>query len=151
MEFKDKVIKPFTPVTLERGESQNTVGVVGRTYTFDKASMLSSITSRGKELLSSPIRLVGTEDGEDIKWNVVDCKVFSHTQEQAVIVGSLQSECFIINTAFKIEYDGYIDIDFKVMPRGITVAEEFGLSSIKKHECNFQRLFGYCTRVCLLY
>ena len=116
MEFKDKVIKPFTPVTLERGQNQNTVGVIGRTYTFDNASMISSITSRGKELLASPMRLVGTEDGEDIKWNIVDSKVFSHTQERAVIVGSLQSECFIINTAYKIDYDGYIEIDVKGYP-----------------------------------
>jgi len=99
MEFKDKVIKPFTPVTVERGADSVTVGVVGRTYTFDKQSMLSSITSRNKELLSSPVRIVGTEDGEDIVWQIKELRVFSHTQERAVIVGSMQSECFIINTA----------------------------------------------------
>lgn len=140
MEFKDRVIKPFTPVMLERGK-ETTVGVIGRKYVFDQKSMIKSIVSRGKELLSSPMRIVGTEDGEEIEWNINDCKVFSHTQERAVIVGSMQSECFIINTAYKIEYDGYIDFDIKIMPRGETVAENFGLVKAKKRDYILSRLW----------
>ena len=140
MEFKDRVIKPFTPVTLERGK-ENTVGVIGRKYVFDEKSMIKSIIVREKELLAGPMRIVGTEDGQDIVWNINDCKVFSHSQEKAVIVGSMQSECFIINTAYKIEYDGYIDFDIKIMPRGGTVAEDFGLEVAKKRDYLLTRLW----------
>lgn len=140
MEFVDKVIKPFTPVTLERG-TDKTVGVVGRSYVFDEKSMLKSILSRGKELLTAPMRIVGTEDGKDIAWEINDCKVFSHSDEKAIIVGSMQSECFIVNTAYKIEYDGYIDFDIKIMPRGGTVAEDFGLATSKKRDYILSRLW----------
>ena len=58
MNFVDKVIKPFTPVTLERGK-ENRVGVIGRSYLFGEDSMIKSITAREKELLASPLRFVG--------------------------------------------------------------------------------------------
>ena len=67
--------------------------------------------------------------------------MFSHSQEKAVIVGSMQSECFIVNTSYRIEYDGYFDFDIKIMPRGGTVAEDFGLEVAKKREYILSRLW----------
>ncbi len=141
MEFKDKVIKPFTPIKVKKDESGIKVEVIGRKYIFNESAMLSSIITRDKELLVSPMRFVGIEDGERIEWKIKYCKIFSESDEKVVILGSMQSDKFIINIAYNIEYDGYCKVSVKLMPRGHTVAEEFGLANTQKAQFKLERLW----------
>ena len=123
MQFQDKVIKPFTPVEVQDGNNQVKVGVIGREYIFSSNSLPLSIIAQEKELLSAPMRIVLKQHGKEEPFTTSVVRLFSHTQENAVIVGSMQTEEFIINTSFKVEYDGYCYIDIKLMPRGRTVVE----------------------------
>ncbi len=125
MQFQDKVIKPFTPVEAEETQNAVKVGIIGREYTFSGNSLPCSILSKEKEILNAPMRIVLKQHGEEVPFTTTAVRLCTHTQENAVIVGSMQSDEFIINTSFKVEYDGYCYIDLKLMPRGRTVAENY--------------------------
>ena len=47
--------------------------------------------------------------------------------EKAVIYATAQSETFIVNTCTTLEFDGCATVDIKLMPRGFTVPQLFGL------------------------
>ncbi|MBE6931145.1 MAG: hypothetical protein E7463_12800, partial [Ruminococcaceae bacterium] len=130
-----KIPRPFMPVRLRREGLDHIVSVVGREMRFGPNSLPASITASGEELLAAPVRLVGMEDGEPIVWetdyDVNESKSFIHreTDEAVTICGSLRSFRFVADTAVTIEYDGCISIDLKLMTRGRTVPEMFGLAS----------------------
>ena len=124
MEWKDRVIKPYTPVEVEETHDEVKVGIVGRKYVFGYNSLPKSIITKGKEILVSPMRIIAKENGKDLVFTTNELRLFSNSEEQATIVGSMQGEAFIVNTNFRVEYDGYTYIDLKVMPRGRSVAEE---------------------------
>lgn len=136
-----KIINPWEPISVEAQESCCAVSVWDRKYTIDNDVLFTSIISQGNEILSSPIRLVGLENGEEIKWTEQSPFVMSESDEEAVLCCSQESSTFIINTALKIEYDGYCDIDIKITPRGKTVAEVFGVDKIKPNEYSLDRLW----------
>ena len=61
--------KPFLPIEVTKEDLSYRVKTVGREYLFSASSLPSSVTSLGKELLASPMRLVGVEDGSEIVWD----------------------------------------------------------------------------------
>lgn len=76
-------------------------------------------------MLAVPMRIVMQEVG-DYENNESERFVQSCSDEQIVVCGAKQSECFIIDTCWRVDYDGCIDADLKLMTRGQTVAEVFG-------------------------
>ena len=140
MDFKDKVIRPFTPVQLEENDCL-TVGVLGRKYTFDDYSMISSIITNGQEILNAPIKIYCEENGQEAEWLINERRLFSANDEQAIILGSLQSHQHVINLSYNIEYDGYCKVDLKIMTKGARVAEVFGLQGAKKQNLRLSKLW----------
>lgn len=132
-----KILNPFIPLRAETNELHHTVHVVGRDYTFGPDGMLTSVKSQGHELLSAPVRVVAIEDGEPAAWdnnypdNESESFIQRRSDEEIVICGAMQSDRFIIDTCYTVEYDGTIDIDLKLMPRGQTVAQVFGIADTK--------------------
>jgi len=126
--------KPFLPVKAETNCLEHTVHVLERDYTFGADGMITSIKAQGHELLASPMRVICVEDGNHSEWdnnypeNESESFIHSRTDEQVIICGAKQSERFIIDTCSTIDYDGNIDIDFRLMPRGRTVAQVLGLA-----------------------
>jgi len=142
MEHKEFICpKPWTGVTVTEQENSVAVHVLGRTYTLDGSVLPTSILSKGEELLYAPMRFVCTECGEEARWE--DAQVFlmeESTKEKAALCATTASPRFYINTALRIEYDGCMDIDIKVMPRGATVQENyFGFEHM--NECRLDRLW----------
>ncbi len=125
------IIKPFTPINVSEDKNIR-AEVVMRSITFGDDSLPISIIADGEELLSAPMRIVGTEDEKEMKWTVKDSFIFSRSEEELTVCGSMQSEQFIINTCFKLSYDGCMQTDIKLMPRGMTVAQAYGMEEIKK-------------------
>lgn len=125
----------------------HTVHVIGRDYTIGADGMITSIRSEGVELLASPVRIVSVEDGEESVWdtdypeNESESFIQSRSDAEAVICGAKQSERFIVDFCYRIDYDGCIDIDMKLMPRGKTVAQVFGLADVKPVLFRLDRLW----------
>lgn len=142
-----KIPQPFIPLRAETNELYHTVHVIGRDYTFGPDGMLTSIISQGHEMLAAPIRVVAVEDGKESAWdmdypeNESESFIQHRSDEEIVICGTKQSERFIVNTCYTVGYDGNIDIDMKLMTRGKTVAQEFGIANIKPTRFQLDRLW----------
>lgn len=142
-----KIPKPFIPLRVESDNLHHTVHLLNRDYTFGPDGMITSIMSEGHELLAGPVRVVAREDGEDAVWdmnypdNESESFIQSRSDEQVMICGAMQSERFIINTYYTVDYDGNIDIDFKLMTRGKTVAEVFGIANSKPTQFKLDNLW----------
>ena len=142
-----KILPPFLPVRVETDQLQHIVHVIGRDYTVGADGLLASIRSEGVELLASPVRLVAEEDGEPSEWdenypeNESESFIQSRSDESVVICGAKQSRRFIVDTCWRFEYDGCVDISLKVMTRGQTVAQAFGIESTKPMLFRLDRLW----------
>ncbi|MBR2043529.1 MAG: hypothetical protein IJ946_04245 [Clostridia bacterium] len=127
--FVNGVPAPWLPVKAKEENKCCTVEIWGRTYTVDKNLLFSSVTTQGVELLASPIRINASENGHKIEWRDIDCFLGECDQKQAIIYATAQSDAFIVNTCMKVEFDGCATIDVKLMPKGYTVPQLFGLES----------------------
>lgn len=136
-----KPVSPWIPVTAVQTESGTAVSMWDRTYTLERDVLFTSIISRGNEILSAPMRLIGLENGEEIIWREQQSFIFEKTEENAVICGAQECNSFVVNTALSVDFDGYCAMDIKVMPRGQTVAEVFGLDQEKKNEFSLDKLW----------
>lgn len=136
-----KPISPWTPMEAEQIENCCKVSMWDRTYTIDNDVLFTSIKSRGSEILKAPIRIIGTENGEEIKWNEQESFIMRQNAEKVTVCASQESSTFIVNTSMEIEFDGYCAMDVKIMPRGMTVAEVFGVSKEKKNNYSLDKLW----------
>ena len=127
MSFTDKVMTPFTPVEVEKVDGKIKVSVIGRTYTIDNGEFFSSIVANGEELLASPMRVVGTEDGEEIVWKVRRTIIQSHTNERAIIVSALESKMFDLNISYEFNYDGLVNCKLRIMTTSYNMAQRLRL------------------------
>lgn len=127
MEQKSKVPFPWIPVEAKEDKNGCCATVWGRKYKIENNILFSSVESLGDELLSSPIRISASENGKKINWQDIDVFLSEVSDEKAVIYATAQSEAFIVNTSTVIEFDGCATVDVKLMPRGFTVPQLFGL------------------------
>ncbi len=141
MEIPKIVPRPWTPVVANETEKGCKFNVWGREYSLEDSVLFSSIITQGKEILAGPMRIVSRENGEESKWR--DAQVFlmdENTDDCATAVATMTSDSFYINTALKVEYDGCVKVDVKVMPRGITVKEVY-FGSEREKEYNLDSLW----------
>lgn len=133
-----RILDPWIPVEASQAQDKVQVKVWGRTYEQNKTCLPSSITTQGQELLFAPIRLTGEANGEPIIWEDEGCYLLNPTEESACINGFAQSQCLIADSSLQIDLDGGARWDVKVMPRGLTVPQVFGLEPcpIKGWELN---------------
>lgn len=103
------------------------VEVWGRTYTQQGTAMLSSLVNQGREVLAAPIRLTGEANGEPIVWEDEGCYLLSTDDESAIVNGYAQSQCLILNSSMRYEYDGSARWDVRILPRGLTVPQLFNV------------------------
>lgn len=138
----NKIMAPWTPMKAYEDDRICKAAMWGREYTVENNVLFTSMTSLGEELLHAPMKLVALENGgKQSVWQEQTSFLMSSTEENIVICGSQQSDTFVINTALNIEFDGCCDIDIKVMPRGKTVQEVFGVSEIKPNPYSLERLW----------
>jgi hypothetical protein len=145
---------PWYPVRTQEEAGNVRLDVWGRSYRYDCTVLPSSIITQGRELLYAPMRLTGAENGVPIVWEDTGCYLIEPKPECAIVNGYAQSGCLIADTSFSCEYDGAARLDIRVMPRGKTVPQLFGLepSDLKAWELEELRLEIPLRReVCSLY
>lgn len=128
--MQKRVVKTLEPIkTLQEGNNC-TISLWNREYKVSKNPFLSSIISGEEELLAAPIRVVGTENGSEIKWDNVENFLMAENNENEVkLAQTTQSDRFILNTAVSVEYDGCMDWHLSIMPKGRSVNQTFGLEA----------------------
>lgn len=142
-----RIPQPFKPIKIETEGFTHRVDVLERSVIFGANSLPTSIKTQNVELLNGPIRLCGIENGEEIVWdndyehNESESFIHSRSAEKTVICGAMQSKLFIVDTCICVEYDGCITFDVKVMPRGRTVAQFFGLQQQAKRQFKLEQLW----------
>ncbi len=138
---------PFLPVVTRPEGMGHRVSVLGRDIVFGPDSLPVSITAAGREILAGPVRLTGLEDGVPITWdenydaNESACFIHSRGDDRAVLCGAKASPRFIVDSVVTVEYDGCVTIDLRVMPRGKTVAQAFGLKAVEPYRYRLDRLW----------
>ena len=142
-----KIPSPFIPVRVETKGLTHKADVVGRSYTIGEDGMITSVIAEGQELLASPMRLVLQEDGVCAKFqtdyltNESESFIQSRSDEKTVICGCKQSERFIVDFCTEIGFDGGCDIDLKLMPKGLTVAQALGVDDVKPLSFKLDKLW----------
>ena len=139
--MEKKPVSPWIPMEAKQIDNCCNVSMWDRTYTVDNDVLFTSIKSRGNEILNAPIRIVGLENGEEILWIEKSPFIMHKDAEKVTVCASQESSTFIVNTSMEIEFDGYCAMDIKIMPRGKTVAEVFGVSKEKKNEFSLDKLW----------
>ena len=101
-----------------------------RKYTLDGSPFLSSIISGGEELLASPMRLVGLENGKEIiVTDVTSDTIYGYEEGKEVKACQyMRSSRFLYNTSLSAEYDGMMDWGLTIATHGNWVAQAFGLA-----------------------
>lgn len=123
------------------GENRVCVNAWNREYTLESGALFTSLKSGGEELLSSPVRIVSRENGKDSLWGDEKVFVLEGDDKFCTVVSSAACENFVANTAFRFESDGFVKIDFKIMPRGKTVQQVFGLADYTNKGYNLEKLW----------
>lgn len=111
------VPSPWTPVEVFENENGILVRVWGREYNFGHEMFPVSITSLGKEMLASPIRLIGEDNGEPIEWADKENWVQKLDDRQVVIHAAQQSRFAVVSAVITIEYDGNISYQLRLATR----------------------------------
>lgn len=127
MKKANKVLRPWTAIETIEKENSVTLNLLNREYRFEKSALLSKIVSNGIDVLASPIRVRGLENGEPIKIMEQGCNVLHSDNACVVLNGYIQTQVLAINITTTVEYDGLATVDFKVMPLGdgeIKIADE---------------------------
>ena len=112
-----------------------------REYTVENTEIFSSLKSGGDELLASPVRIVSRENGKDSVWGEKKAFVLDGGEDFCTVVTSAASQKFVANTALRFENDGFVKVDFKIMPRGKTVQQVFGLADYANEGYNLESLW----------
>lgn len=135
-----EVLYPWRPIEAAQTGNKVDVSFYGRTITQDGSLFPTSILTQGRELLFAPIRLVGEENGSPIFWEEQGCYLLNPKKERAVVNGFAQSACLIANATLDWAFDGGARWDVKIMPRGMTVPQLFGLEECPIRAWNLTRL-----------
>ena len=70
--MSNKVMKPWSPVKVREDGEHIFIETWGRENRSGKTSFLERMRSQGKELLASPVRVVGVEDGSEFTFSSYD-------------------------------------------------------------------------------
>ena len=97
MKKANKVLRPWTAIETIEKENSVTLNLLNREYRFEKSALLSKIVSNGIDVLASPIRVRGLENGESIKIMEQGCNVLHSDNACVVLNGYIQTQVFAIN------------------------------------------------------
>jgi hypothetical protein len=108
-----KVYPPFIPVKVE-GTS---VEVVGRSYSLNAFCLFDSVESLGRELLISPITLVGTTvDGKEFVWSKGTLSGKAMHEDEAVFKGTVSCPQIRVQSQAVIGKDGCAEVKLRFEP-----------------------------------
>ncbi len=136
--------EPVPPWTaLQNSDSR--ISLWGRTYSFDGAGLLSSITSQGLELLYAPVILKYAANGSVNEFRSGPVRVLKSGKAQMILEKYLTSEDLQATARFTVEYDGVIKVELILKPQHRPVNVEHLSLSIPccKEIARFYHYFQY--------
>ena len=134
---------PFSAVVAEERGDGISITVGKREYGFSNVSVLpSTVVSYGESVLDGPMRIVMEENGMRSELGCAELFLMgAEDREQKEVAATSASDSFYINTVTRVESDGFIHIDLRVMPRGLTVAELFGMDKTRERRYGLDKLW----------
>lgn len=131
---------PFAP-SLKWSQSEIRIHSHNRVVTFHNAPFPDSIVSCGKELLASPLRVIGIANDEKIVWEGGGCFPLADVKNECIVNGFAKSQWIILNTSYLADESGTLRMDVKISPCGITENQTFGLEALPEKRRSIQKLF----------
>ncbi|MBQ7720267.1 MAG: hypothetical protein IJT56_06745 [Clostridia bacterium] len=113
---KCTVPSPWTPVESRIGRSEAVISVWGRRYEWKDSLFPVSISTAGREILSSPATLHAVFDGEEKPFEKTFFTVHCEDDEKAVFTVSQTAGDIIVNARFTVEFDGFIECVLSIVP-----------------------------------
>lgn len=107
---------PWTPIRSEFENNKATIKVWGREYEFNNSFLPASITTAECSILKGPIELNAFFGSTKGVWTMQKSFLIEETEEKVVFMSSQTTENIIINARAVIEYDGFVQISFSVIP-----------------------------------
>ncbi len=139
--MEKKILNTWTPLECSCADNKVDLKVWGRDYVIENNVLYSSVKVLNEEILSSPIRVVAKEDGNDCQWTEVENFVLSKDDEKAIICSSMRSEAITIDVVSTVEFDGYTNIVLSAMPRTHTLYEDKEYGFQKSTNWSLDRLW----------
>lgn len=129
----DKVLSPWTPCKVDHADDKNTVSVWGRQYTFSSSAFLEQITSSGTTLLSQPVRLHCSSNGNSHTFTHTTPEIVKSADNIAELHQNLSGGSLTVSIDSSIEFDGFMRCDWTLTAEESlivdTIVLEFPLSS----------------------
>ena len=122
--MEKKIMNTWTPLKCSCENNKVETNVWGRKYVTENNILFSSVKVLDEEILSSPIRVVAKENGEDCSWVEIENFILSKNDEKAIIAGSMRGEYITVDVVSTVEFDGYTNIVLNAMPRTHTLYED---------------------------
>jgi hypothetical protein len=104
----DKVLPPWTPLSLERGKGDLSIACWGREYRFDGSGFPADAVTRGERILQGPIGIVASVGGVPVRWQLGAASVTSSTPAKATFVGGAKAPGLRLDTESYMEFDGLV-------------------------------------------
>lgn len=114
--MNQSVPAPWSPVMSEVKETKVHTSVWGREYTFDNTVFPASVMVNGAEILNRPIVLKPKFAGKEAEFTETRYFEVERSGEKTVFLASQTAENIILNARITVEFDGFVDVAFSVIP-----------------------------------
>lgn len=106
----------FTPLEVSNTLTSIKAKVWNRDIVFEKSLFPTSIKVGEKEILYAPIQLKAVFGDKEAKWENHYVIMHEKSDERALYTVSQSAEDIIVNADVTIEFDGFIKVDFRIIP-----------------------------------
>lgn len=102
-----------------------------KSYVFDEMSpILSRVTAAGKELLTAPVKII-YRNGNSLCSFLPSkrFRILNGKNDSLTFSACTETDTAVVDTVVEIGEDGCLDVSLSLMPRGLSVAQVFGLDN----------------------
>ncbi|MBI4027066.1 MAG: hypothetical protein HY360_18925 [Verrucomicrobia bacterium] len=110
----NQVLPPWTPVKVNQRRDALTIGTWGRSYEFSANPFPSRIESKGRDLLTKPVRLNAKVNGRVVEWQTVPIKLGKKSADSVAFVQHAAGGGLTLSVETRVEYDGMACMDWKI-------------------------------------
>lgn len=111
-----KVLEPWIPIKMTKSDLNMNIEVWGRVYEFSQSMFPTRIVTAGKDILASPIALHSFFEGKEAEYTDYSCLVMEENDSEVKFVVTQTAENIVFNGHVTVEYDGFVKLDFSVIP-----------------------------------
>ena len=104
----DKVLPPWTPLSVQPGSGDPTISCWGREYRFGGSGLPAEVATRSEQIMARPISLSASVGGTPVQWQVGAAAVTSATPAKATLVGGAKGSGLRLETESYMEFDGLV-------------------------------------------